>query len=156
MRIRQYAYFSLFSERFTAAQITARLLIEPDEVRVRGSRRIQPAVPVHHAWVVACREPGLSVDDQIGRIVTRLKPHTARIVQLLGELADDGDASAGAGVSVVRYFNDDDGEGEQLSTPDEVLQKLPGQHQLLGWHLDRDVLEFLVAVAASLDVDEYG
>ena len=137
MRIRQYAYFSLFSDRVTAAQITARLLIEPDEVQVRGSRRAQPAVPVHHAWRVVCHESGLSVDDQVGRIVARLKPHTTRIAQLLGELSDEGDASAGAGVSVVRYFNDNDGDGEdaQLSAPDEVLQKLAGQHHLLGWHL---------------------
>jgi hypothetical protein len=31
-----------------------------------------------------------------------------------------------------------------------------GQHQLLGWVLDREVLEFLPAVDAVLDVDEYG
>ncbi len=154
--MRQYAYFSLFSDRVTAAQMTARLLVEPDEVRVRGSRRIEPPVPVSHAWMITCRAPGLGIDDQVGRIVARLTPHTARIVGLLGELVAGGDASAGAGLNVVRYFNDDDGEDEQFSAPDAALQKLSGQHQLLGWHLRRDVLEFLVAVGAFLDVDEYG
>ena len=35
------------------------------------------------------------------------------------------------------------------------LQSLPGQHHLLGWQLDAQVLAFLVAVGAELDVDEY-
>jgi hypothetical protein len=64
--------------------------------------------------------------------------------------------SAGAVLQVVRYFDDPDGEEEELSPPDAELQKLSGQHQLLGWHLDREVLDFLMATGASLDVDEYG
>jgi hypothetical protein len=40
-------------------------------------------------------------------------------------------------------------------TPDG-LEKLSGQHQLLGWHLDRHVLNFLSEVGAEFDADEYG
>jgi hypothetical protein len=36
------------------------------------------------------------------------------------------------------------------------LEKLSDQHQLLGWHLDRGVVQFLDEVDAELDVDEYG
>jgi hypothetical protein len=58
-------------------------------------------------------------------------------------------------MSVVRYFNDDEGEEEAFSAPNAPLQKLQGQHQLLGWNLGSRVLGFLVAVGADLDVDEY-
>jgi hypothetical protein len=40
-------------------------------------------------------------------------------------------------------------------TPDG-LEKLAGQHQLLGSHLNREVLDFLTEVGAELDADEYG
>lgn len=42
-----------------------------------------------------------------------------------------------------------------LSPPDAALQKLPGQHQLLGWVLEPETMRFLVAANASVDVDEY-
>lgn len=57
---------------------------------------------------------------------------------------------------VVRYLAAEDGAEEELSSPDARLQKLPGQHHLLSWTVDREVLEFLSAVEATLDVDEYG
>jgi hypothetical protein len=36
------------------------------------------------------------------------------------------------------------------------MKKLPGQHQLLGWHLGTEDLAFLASISAVLDVDEYG
>jgi hypothetical protein len=59
-------------------------------------------------------------------------------------------------LQLVRHFDDDDGEEEELSVSDAPLQKLAGQHQLLGWHLDSDVLGFLARVGAEIDADEYG
>jgi len=59
-------------------------------------------------------------------------------------------------MQVVRYLNDESGEEEELSSPDAPWQKLSGQHQLLGWALEREVLEFLLATGACFDVDEYG
>jgi hypothetical protein len=36
------------------------------------------------------------------------------------------------------------------------LESLPGQHQLLGWHLSPRVIDFLWVTHASLDFDKYG
>jgi hypothetical protein len=54
------------------------------------------------------------------------------------------------------YFDDEEGEEEEHSASDARFQKLPGQHQLLGWRLGQDILTFLTSVRAELDVDEYG
>ncbi|MFC8720014.1 DUF4279 domain-containing protein [Kitasatospora sp. NPDC057198] len=147
MSLRQYAYFGLSSQHISADEMTSRLGITPDEVTVRGSRITTPrAIPASHRWKIVCREPGLCVDEQIARILDRLRPHTARIAELVGQLsADDG----GAVLQVVRCFNDTDHD-ESPSHPDA-----PDAPNLFGWHLDRDVLDFLAAVNAELDVDEY-
>ncbi|WP_405717546.1 hypothetical protein [Streptomyces sp. NBC_01537] len=48
-------------------------------------------------------------------------------------------------LQVVRHFND---------TAQNRLDA-SGTADLFGWHLDRNVLDFLTAVGAELDVDEY-
>ena len=155
MIVSQYVYFALSSERVSAAEITARLGIEPDEIAVRGSRVASPPRPGSHRWKVACRKPGLTVDEQIDRIVDRLFDHAERIGELATELdAIDGEPGASV-LQVVRVFEHPDGEEEDLTGPVEGLEKLPGQHQLLGWHIDARVLEFLRLTRAELDVDEY-
>jgi hypothetical protein len=155
MLVSQYAYFALTSTRVSAAEITARLGIEPDEVVVRGGRQAEPARPSTHRWRVACRKPGLTVDGQITQIIGRLFDHAERIGALAVEL-DRIDGCPGASVlQVVRVFEHPDGEEEDLTSRVEGLQKLPGQHQLLGWHLDARTLEFLRLTRAELDVDEY-
>ncbi|MFE2869169.1 DUF4279 domain-containing protein [Embleya sp. NPDC059259] len=145
MPLRQYAYFALYSRYTSAADMTVRLGIGPDEATVRGSRFTKPTVvPVDHSWKVVCREPGLCVDEQIARILDRLRPHTDRICELARHLTGTG---GGAVLQVVRYFDDDDDRAE------------PGAADapnLFGWHLDREVLDFLHATGAELDVDEYG
>jgi hypothetical protein len=152
VRIRQYAYFAVFSESMPATEITARLMIEPDKVMIRGSRRAEPPAPVVHKWKVICDDRGMTVDEQVRKVVDRVRPRQAAIA----ELTREPDARCGAVLEVVRYFDAENGEEEELSPPDAQLQKLPGQHQLLGWHLDRDILAFLIAVNAEIDVDEYG
>ncbi|PZF86781.1 DUF4279 domain-containing protein [Micromonospora deserti] len=155
MIISQYAYFALSSDRVSAAEITARLGIEPDEIVVRGSRLASPARPASHRWKITCREPGLMVDEPINRIVDRLFGHAERIGELAAEL-DNIDGGPGASVlQVVRVFEHPDGEEEDLTGPVEGLEKVAGQHQLLGWHVDARVLEFLRLTRAELDVDEY-
>ncbi|MGW4379244.1 DUF4279 domain-containing protein [Kitasatospora sp. NPDC004531] len=144
MPVHQYAYFALFSPHVSADEMTSRLGIAPDEVSVRGSRLAEPrAIPVHHSWKAVCRDPGLCVDEQIARILDRLRPHAAGLAGLAGQLAADG---GGAVLQVVRYFNDSD----RAAAPAR-----PDAPNLLGWHLDREVLDFLTAVGAELDVDEY-
>jgi hypothetical protein len=98
----------------------------------------------------------LSVDEQIARVLDRLMPDREAIARLSAELmAGDGE-HGGARLSVVRYFDAEDGEEEQLSAPNDPLQKLPGQDQLLGWVLKPEVMRFLLETGACVDVDEYG
>ncbi|MER7443292.1 DUF4279 domain-containing protein [Micromonospora avicenniae] len=155
MIISQYVYFALSSNRVSAAEITARLGIEPDEIVVRGSRLASPARPANHRWKTTCRKPGMTVDEQINRIVDRLFDHADRIGELAVELDDIGGEPGASMLQVVRVFEHPDGEEEDLTSPVEGLEKLAGQHQLLGWHIDARILEFLRLTRAELDVDEY-
>ena len=46
---------------------------------------------------------------------------------------------------------------EAVVTEDgKLLERLPGQHQLLGWHLTHEQLGFLASIRCSIDADEYG
>ncbi|MCX5117886.1 DUF4279 domain-containing protein [Micromonospora sp. NBC_00362] len=140
MRVHQYVYFSLRSDRLPSREMATRLGMEPDEISVKGSKRENPPVPAVHSWRVVCRDSGLTVDEQIDRIIDRLGPiadQIAALVRVIDEAEGEGITST---LQVVRYFNDDDGD----------------QHQRLGWHLDRRALEFLHHTRAELDVDEYG
>ncbi|MEU8157458.1 DUF4279 domain-containing protein [Micromonospora sp. NPDC048986] len=140
MRVHQYVYFSMRSRDLPAREMTTRLGMEPDEISVLGSRRENPPVPRVHSWRVVCRDSGLTVDEQIHRIIDRLAPvadEIAALVRVIDESEGEGRTST---LQVVRYFNDDDGD----------------QQHRLGWHLDRRALEFLRHTGAELDVDEYG
>lgn len=155
MFVRQYVYFALFSRQMSAAEMTARLMINPDETTARGSRHTKPAVvPVQHSWDVACREAHLRVEEQIECVLARLRPSKGRVVELATELAAEEDGHGGAVLNIVRHFDaeqDDDG----LSMA-ELEQKQQSGHHLLGWTLEREAIEFLAAVGAKVGVDEYG
>lgn len=160
--IRQYAYFAIDSYTVSAADVTARLLIEPDDHRVRGSRRGIPyeqLIPVTHGWSVRCAEPGFTVGEQVDGVLERLRPYEAELVGYLAELRAAGH-EVETRLQVVRYFDDaEDGEqddGGETAIDGEPAHRLGGQHQLLGWHLGRRTLDFLQATGAELDVDEYG
>ncbi|MCP9948405.1 DUF4279 domain-containing protein [Actinomadura madurae] len=155
MRVSQYVYFALKSTRVPATEISARLGIEADESKVRGSRLARPPRPVAHTWRIVCRRPGLTVDEQIAQVVDRLFEHAERIGALALELDGAGEGWPAATLQVVRMFEHPDGEEEDRPAPVGGLEKLPGQHQLLGWHLDGRVLEFLRLTRAELDIDEY-
>jgi hypothetical protein len=151
MRIRQYVYFALFSQQTSAAEMEAWLGIEPDEISVRESRHTNPTIPVSHSWQIECREPGLNVDEQISRVLDRLRSHTDRIAELAERLRVADGEHGGAVLEVVRYLNDED----TPDPPDARSAESMHEPNLLGWHLNRDVLDFLTATGASLDVDEY-
>ncbi|MEV1018147.1 DUF4279 domain-containing protein [Micromonospora sp. NPDC049801] len=155
MLVSQYAYLALSSVRVSAAEITSRLGIKPDEVLVRGSRQADPVRPTAHRWKIVCRKPGLTVDEQLAEIVDRLFDHAERIGELAAELDRVDDVPGASVLQVVRVFEHPDGEEENLTSPVDGMQKLAGQHQLLGWHLNAQVLEFLRLTRAELDVDEY-
>jgi|1186.fasta_scaffold937762_1 hypothetical protein len=65
-----------------------------------------------------------------------------------------------ATLQVVRYFGagpaEGDGEEQHITTTEEGLEKLAGQHQLLGFRLLPEVMEFVLDVGAEIDFDEYG
>jgi hypothetical protein len=58
MLVHQYVYFALSSNQVSAAEITARLLVDPDEVVIRGSRHVEPARPASHSWKVVAVSQG--------------------------------------------------------------------------------------------------
>lgn len=150
MRIRQYSYFALRSETVSAVEIARRVGLQPDRTKTRGSQERDPPRPKHHSWEIVCDQTGMSVDDQIARILDRLRSRRDAIRELA-----EGSECAGT-LQVVRYFHDDQGEEEELPSHPRGVVRLPGQHQLLGWHLARSVMEFLLYVGAELDIDEYG
>lgn len=151
MAVKQYVYFALYSRDIPAAEMAAALGIEPDETTIRGSRRTEPRpIPPRHCWKVVCREPGLRVDDQVARVLERLAPRADAIAALARRLGDE-DPGSGAVLQIVRYFNDDPGQQAPLAGHNSQ----PDAPKLVGWHLDRETLNFLHATQADLDVDEY-
>lgn len=145
MPVQQYVSFALTSTRTTPQEMTAALGIEPDEKNVRGSRS---AVPAHHRWKIVCRRPGLRLDEQIACVLDRLRPHTGRLAALAGQLGrQEGPGSAV--LQIVRSFHGED-SAHKSGLPETV--EAPN---LFGWHLDRDMLGFLAATGAVVDVDEY-
>ena len=153
MRIRQYVYFSVYSKTATADEIASYLGLDPDRILVRGSRSTDPPRPPEHSWELQCDSPGLTIDGQAASVLDRLRGVEDRLVTIRADLLGEG---GGCSLQLVRYFNDDEGEEEELSPPDARLQQLAGQHQLLGWHLDADSLNFLSRIGAEIDADEYG
>jgi hypothetical protein len=149
VRIRQYAYLAIRSPALTGEEIGRRLGLGADRTTVRASRSTDPPRPAHHSWEIVCDERGLTLDEQMGRIVGRVAAHAPAIRALTS-------AGATATLHAVRDFAAEDGEDERIDVTDEGFERLSGQHQLLGWHLDRDVLAWLVEAGAELDVDEYG
>ncbi|MFB6558777.1 DUF4279 domain-containing protein [Streptomyces sp. NPDC056400] len=153
MPLHQYVYFALSSRRITAQEITDALGIEPDETKVVNPRRLplDPANPFCQVWKVVCREPGLCVDEQIAHVLGRLRPQTDRIAELMKQYNsadDEEEPGLDARLEVVRYFND-------AERQDEARQPQDGERNLFGWALDREVIAFLAATGAFLDVDEY-
>jgi len=159
VRVKQRVYFALRSKTIAAAEITAKLGIEPDDFKVMGSRLTNPPRPMTHKWSVGCDDAGLRVDEQLEITIARLLPQQAEITRLAQKFFLEGDA-CGAFMSVVRDFAEEDGE-EESETVVELdngmkLEKLSGQHQLLSWHMTHDTMRFLLSVGSKFDVDEYG
>jgi hypothetical protein len=154
MRISQRVYFDVSSDTISAAAVTACLAVEPDELQVRASRRTQPPVPALHSWSVHCRERGLTLDAQISVVLARIEPMHKRLL----DLAASHEVSYR--LIIVRYLDDADGEEEQcdaaITKDGKLLERLPGQHQLLGWSLTHEQLGFLASIRCSVWADEYG
>ncbi|MEV4570458.1 DUF4279 domain-containing protein [Nonomuraea sp. NPDC049419] len=154
MQVDQYVYFALKSERVSAAEMAARLGLEPDVATVRGSRKLEPPRPAVHIWQVnGPRSSALPVDEMILTLVDRLEPY-AKVIGTVAEELDRHEPGHTATLQVVRFFGDEEDEVAAHEVP--ALPSIPARHRPLGWHLDRRVLKFLQITHAELDVDEYG
>ena len=149
LRVKQRAYFAVDSLHLAPSVMAEHLGLEPDDSWVRGSMHPERDIPVQNRWAVTNDGPGLTVDEQVADVLARVIPVASRLAELLQTHAD-----VTTKLKVVRHFGV--GEEEERSDPAARFQKVPGQHQLLGFYLGLDVLSFLVAARAEFEVDEYG
>jgi Domain of unknown function (DUF4279) len=145
-------WFIVSSDIFDHTQLTERIGIEPDRVKVRGSRHnhTDKPVPRHHAWQLICDEPGVAVDAQIDQLLTRLEPARKSLHELT-----HGGHDVRITLHVGRHFGDEEGQEEVGLVVGNGGKTVREGVSLFGWHLDLPVLEFLVHLGAELDVDEY-
>lgn len=150
MKISQYVCFVISSREISAKDIESRIGIPGGELEEAGSRSDDPMRPSENSWHLYCRDRGIDLGDQVEVLLSQLQPSRVAIRNLV--LQDGAETT----LQFVRDFNDEDGEQEVLSVTHEGLQKLSGQHQLLGWSLSMDAIDFLHDVRAVVDADEYG
>lgn len=152
MKVRQYAHFDVGSDVFSPEDVTASLLLEPTKVSRRGSRSTEPMVPRTNLWRYKARSVGC-VDDLVRELVDLFEPLRSQLTTLTAN------GASWIGISVMRSFDDPDGteedDGRSPDLPDNLV-RVEGQHQLLGFHLDTELMARLVALGCSLDFDEYG
>jgi hypothetical protein len=134
----------LKSTTLSAEDITKRLLMQPDEAMVIGSKYPEHRIPRCHAWKIV-RRTTESVDDQIQHLVDRLTPIQPKLVTLVT------DADISPVMQVVRYFHHEDG----TQAPPDGSPPMPGQPRPLGWSLLPPVLDFLSSTRTMVDIDEY-
>ncbi len=131
-KVQQYCYFWIASDIVTADEITALLGIQPDRRAVRGSRQTEPrVVPVEHSWELVCERHG-RIDEQITDVLSRIEPVASHVRTLTSR----GDV--GAGLMMVRYFDDPEGE-----------------YGAMGWCLSLEQVALLAAMGANIQADEY-
>ena len=123
-----------------------------DNVSVRGSKFTDPPVPISNR--VQFKSAGIGrIDDQIDEVFARIRCNQSGFLKLVKEFG------CSCSLVIVRYFDDVEGD-EETHDPvvhdNNVIAVIPGQHQLLGWSLNPDVLSFLCKLNASIDADEYG
>ena len=154
----QYCYFRIYSTIVPPEQISRQVGMQPDSSRVRGSRSADPPHPALNSWRIEAKQRNVRVNDQLTELVERLAPRMDEIAAVVSTLrADPAEAGHGGAVlQVVRYFDDPNGVEEIGGIGPGGLAKMSGQHQLLGWHLNRAVIEFMTRLGVELDVDEYG
>ena len=135
--------------------ITSRVQLVPDETKAKGSRITDPKpIPRFHLWTVksGCPETA-ELNDHLSALVAKIEPYTSLIRAFLDSSDADGQ------FNVVREFE----AGPELDGIVDVgrygpgnLERLRGQHPLLGFHLDRDVLDLASSLGVDFDFDEYG
>jgi hypothetical protein len=90
MRVRQYAYFAVYSSEVPAAVVAERLRMEPDRATVRGSKDPDRPLPLQHSWAVESQHRDHRLDEQISEVIARVKPIESALIQLLPTLGPEG------------------------------------------------------------------
>jgi hypothetical protein len=150
MKILQYAHFDVASDIYSPDQITAELLVEPTRVSWRGTRSTEPLIPRTNLWRYRAKGTG-TVDELVRELLAVFEPLAEQLARLTAN--DD----SWLGVRFMRSFGDPDGIEEDEGPGDlpDHLVRVSGQHQLVGFHLDVDLMARLVALRCALDFDEY-
>ena len=122
-------YFALYGDDFDPELITEATGLMPTSTKRKSHPR-----PKHTKWAVSCGKIAADVIDvyeMSSRLVGQLKPHTAQLLEVKNRLG------LKAVLQVVLWITMD----ESKSTP------------AIGF--EPEVIEFLNAVGASIDVDTY-
>ncbi len=135
--------------------ITSRVQLVPDETKAKGSRIAGPTpVPRFHLWTVksGCPETA-DLNAHLSALAAKIEPYARLIRTFLDSSEADGQ------FSIVRKFE----AGPELDAIVDVgrygpgnLERLRGQHPLLGFHLDREVIDLATSLGVDFDFDEYG
>lgn len=135
--------------------ITEAVGVVPDETRPLGSRRGWPhPIPRFNIWNLGSGLPDTApLGDHLDALVAKLKPHAARIREFIANSDAEG------GLQIVRYFTPGPEDSEVLaSNIVEIpgMERLGGQHPLLGFHVDESFIRLAVDLGVEIDFDEYG
>jgi len=155
MKIRQYAKFDVCSKILSPHRITEVLRVEPSRVSQLGSRQTSPPIPVFNVWTVSTASNG-EVEAMVEELVDLVEQLADRLAALeaLDPMLSDVDGS-GYGITVVRYFNARDGVEDETVAPGD-LEKLPGQHHLLGFTIEPELMRRLARLRCRIAFGEYG
>jgi hypothetical protein len=107
-------------------------------------------VPRSNLWKYVATGSG-TVDNLVRELVDVFEPLSDRLRQLTA------DGASWIVIRIVRSFDDPDGVEDDDGGPDLPgnIVRLGGQHQLVGFHLDEQLMARLVALGCALDFDEY-
>ena len=154
VRVRQYVCFAISSPSIPPDAITGLLLLEADEVKPKGSRIAGPSpVPRAHLWkLMSGRADTSSLIEHIAALMAKLEPREHEIQTLLSSSDADG------WIRAVRRFGAG-AEDDDIVEPGRLvggLERLRGQHPLLGFALDHRTIELAARMHVGFDFDEYG
>lgn len=146
LRIRQYAYYAIFSQQLSAVEMTRRIGVQPDETRVRDTTSKRG--PRCHSWKLTSDDMGPDVDlsVQIEALIARLRPYRSQILEVVEAIREHEADVRGTGhvFRIVRHLDDDDGELDGY------------QHRLLGWSIAAESVRLLADLDVAISADEYG
>ena len=156
MKVRQRVYLSVHSNRFTPDRINSELGLMADDSSVRGSRDGgSPPVPRQHIWkLYSGASDTSSVDVHLAALFERITP----AFDALKKFVEHGEHSAL--IQIVWYFEPGAEDDTVLaahgrSEPSDV-HILRGQHPLLGFGLQVELISRLASLGLAVDFDEYG